>query len=52
MSFWGVFILILVKPFLYYGVVFNNTIIPLGHAGYKMIITNSYPASASEMISY
>ena len=37
----GLFVFIVVRSFLYFGGVFNKTIIPLALAGYEMIIANS-----------
>ena len=36
--------------FLYFGGVFNKTIIPLALVGYEMIIANSYPKRARGII--
>ena len=37
----GAFLFLLVSTFLYFGGVFNKTIIPLALVGYEMIIANS-----------
>ena len=37
----GAFLFLLVSTFLYFGDVFNKTIIPLALAGFEMIIANS-----------
>ena len=40
MIFWA-FLFLLQSSFLYFGAVFNKTIIPLALVGYEMIIANS-----------
>ena len=40
-DFFGAFLLLFQSSFLYFGGVFNKTIIPLALVGYEMIIANS-----------
>ena len=40
-DFFGAFLFLLQSSFLYFGGVFNETIIPLALVGYEMIIANS-----------
>ena len=44
------FLFLLVSTFLYFGGVFNKTIILLALVGYEMIIANSYPTLARRII--
>ena len=46
----GAFLFLLVSSFLYFGGVFNKTIILLALVGYEMIIANSYPTRAHRII--
>ena len=48
--FFGGIFLFLKFRLLYFGGVFNKTIIPLALVGYEMIIANSYPTRACGII--